>query len=263
MAMKLQPLFLFIAVSYLLLTASPSQSAQPAYREAVPVPTRLSNETQSSIPQVFFKPSGTGQPPRTRGAGSRNDRHCPQDVPTRLGSSTPAPLALTALVPSSQEGLTESERPTVWVYLPKTSARQMVLSIRKNGSQPHSQRFLPLTGDPGIVGIPLDENAPPLEIDKSYQWAVVLLCGDRPNPNDPVVAAWVRRVAPSDSINRPQESLERAAWYGERGIWYDALTTLAEARRSQPIDPAFTEIWANFLTQPTVGLSAIANEPLP
>ncbi len=112
------------------------------------------------------------------------------------------------------------------------------------------------------MGIPLDENAPPLEVDKLYQWAVVLVCGDRPSPNDPSVTAWVRRVVPSGRMNNLQEALERAAWYGEQGMWYNALTALAEARRSQPVDPAFTKIWANFLTQPSVGLGAIANEPL-
>ncbi|NJO50136.1 MAG: DUF928 domain-containing protein [Leptolyngbyaceae cyanobacterium RM2_2_4] len=135
----------------------------------------------------------------------------------------------------------------------------MVLSIREEGSQPHSQQFLPITGS-GIVGIPLEESALPLEVDQSYQWAVVLVCGDRPSPNDPVVTAWVRRVAaPGES---PQDALERAVWYGEQGVWYDALTALVEVRRSQPTDPVFTEIWVNFLMQPSVGLGAIANEPL-
>jgi hypothetical protein len=260
-----------MAVSFLLLTESAPTLAQSAPEETAPIPTRNFDEAQNPITQVLFKPSGTGQPPKTRGAGSRNDRLCPQDAPTNPGDSAATPLALTALVPSNQEGLTWAERPTVWVYLPETSARRMVLSVREEGSRSHSQRFLPITGESGIVGIPLDENAPPLEVDKSYQWAVVLVCGDRPSPNDPFVTAWVRRVVPSGKMNNPQNALERAVWYGEQGIWHDALTALAEARRSalrssaslsQPVDPALAKIWADFLTQPSVGLGAIANEPL-
>ncbi|MBD1893197.1 DUF928 domain-containing protein [Coleofasciculus sp. FACHB-129] len=269
--MNLQPLFVFMSVSLLLLTKPASTLAQSAPEETPPIPAHDSDEAQNPITQVLFKPSGTGPPPNTRGAGSRNDRHCPQDAPTNPGSSATEPLALTALVPNNQEGLTWVEHPTVWVYLPETSARQMVLSVREENSQPHSQRFLPITGESGIVGIPLDENVPPLETDKSYQWAVVLVCGDRPSPNDPFVTAWVRRVVPSGKMNNPQKALERAAWYGEQGLWYDALTALAEARRSakrccaslsQLVDPAFTKIWADFLTQPSVGLGAFANEPL-
>jgi hypothetical protein len=268
--MNIQPLFVFMAVSFLLLTESAPTLAQSAPEETAPIPTRNFDEAQNPITQVLFKPSGTGQPPKTRGAGSRNDRHCPQDVPTSPGNSATA-LPLTALVPSNQEGLTWAERPTVWVYLPQTSARQMVLSVREEGSRSHSQRFLPITGEPGIVGIPLDENAPPLEVGKSYQWAVVLVCGARPSPNDPFVTASVRRVVPSSKMNTPQKALERAAWYGEKGNWYDAMTALAEARRSakrsnaslsQPVDSALARIWADFLTQPSVGLGAIANEPL-
>lgn len=252
--MSPQPLFVLM-FALLLLTKTTLVLAQASTKEASPVPTRNSDKSRNPVTQVLFKPSGTGKPPTTRGAGSRNDRHCPQDATTQS-------IALTALVPPNQEGLTWAERPTVWVYLPKTSARQMVLSVTAEGSQQLFQRFLPITGEPGILGIPFVENAPPLEVGKSYQWAVVLVCGNRPSPNDPFVTAWVRRVAPSQPFNNQQPALERAAQYGEQGAWYDALTALAEARRSQPADPALTKIWADFLAQPSVGLGAIANEPL-
>jgi Domain of Unknown Function (DUF928) len=76
------------------------------------------------------------------------------------------------------------------------------------------------------------------------------------------VTAWVRRAVPSQSIGNQQTDVERAAQYGEQGIWYDALTTLAVARRSQPDNPVLAKIWADFLAQPSVGLGAIVAEPL-
>ncbi|GAB4230105.1 MAG: DUF928 domain-containing protein [Elainellaceae cyanobacterium] len=260
--MKLQPLFVFASIRFLLLAEPTSTLAQALPEETAPVSTSSFNTAQNPVNQVLFRPSRTGRQPATRGAGSRNDRLCPQDALTNSDDATSELPALTALVPDNQEGLTRAERPTIWVYLPETSARQMVLSVREEGFQPHSQRFLAITGEPGIVGIPLAEDAPPLEVGKVYQWAVVLICGDRPNPNDPFVSGWVQRVEPANGVNAPQDALERAVWYGEQGIWYDALTALAEARRSQPTDPALAEIWTNFLTQPSVGLEAIANEPL-
>ncbi|WP_199314005.1 DUF928 domain-containing protein [Leptolyngbya sp. FACHB-671] len=256
--MNFQPLFMSMSISFLLLAGSVLALAQSAPEEQGPIPIHNADESQAPIPQVLFRPSRTGRPPDTRGAGSRNDRLCPQDRAANSGVTADAP-ALTALVPNDEEGLTWAERPTVWVYLPETSARQMVLSISDEDSQPHSQRFLPITGS-GIVGISLDESAPPLEVGRSYQWAVVLVCGDRPSPNDPFVTAWVRRVAGSGEP--PEDALEQAVWYGERGIWYDALAALVEVRRSQPTDQAITDIWSSFLTQPSVRLGAVANEPL-
>lgn len=253
--MSLQPLFVLMSASLLLFAEMNTTLVQAPAEGTVPAPTRDSAKNRNPITQVLFKPSDTGNPPPTRGSGSRNDRFCLQDT-------TPQSIPLTALVPNNQVGLTIAERPTLWVHLPKTSARQMVLSIKGEGAQPHSQRFLPINEEFGIIGIPFDENAPPLEVGKSYQWAIVLVCGERPGPNDPFVSAWIRRVAPSQPLNNQQPALERAVEYGDQGVWYDALTALAAARRSQPTNPALTKIWTEFLSQTTVGLGAIANEPL-
>lgn len=260
MAMSLRSLFLLLPVVLLHIHVS-SVSAQNSIAEVAPVPTQHSVEGSNPVSQVLFKPAGGGKPPTTRGAGSRNDRLCPQDAALNPDNLASRPQPLTALVPSEQFGLTWAERPTVWVYLPKTSARQIVLSVRA-GRQPFAQRFLPITGERGIVGIALLENSPPLEVGKSYQWAVVLVCGDRPSPNDPFVTGWVQRATPGQTFNQQQSALERAARYGEQGIWYDTLTILAEARRSQPNNSELTKIWTNFLAQPSVGLGAIGEEPL-
>jgi hypothetical protein len=163
------------------------------------------------------------------------------------------------LVPTTNTGLTVAERPTFWVYLPKTSAKQVVLSIREEGTKHHSQTFFPITGASGIISLQPSENSPPLEAGKTYQWAVVLICGERPSPNDPAIASWVRRVAPPQPTNQGT-ALAQAAWYGERGIWYDALDSLAEARRTQSHNQALTGIWTEFLN--SAGLEAISTQPL-
>ncbi|WP_199295853.1 DUF928 domain-containing protein [Trichocoleus sp. FACHB-591] len=260
--MHLQALSVLMSVSLFLLTGVQSASAQASTQGAFPVSTPNSESSRKVIPQVLFKPSGTGNPPPTRGAGSRNDRACLQDSSENLSDLSARPQPLTALVPGNQVGLTWAERPTFWVYLPETSARQMVLSVKGESTGQHSQRFLPITGEAGIVGIQFDQNAAPLKVGKSYQWAVVLVCGDRPSPNDPFVTAWIQRVAPAQASNNQQSAVERAAWYGEKGAWYDALTVLAEVWRSQPNDSTLAKIWADFLAQPSVGLGAIANEPV-
>lgn len=258
--MNLQLLVLVISVSLLLPTTASTLAQSTA--GTTPILNHTFDIVRIPVIQVLFKPSGTGNPPPTRGAGSRNDRACPQDSSDNPSDSSAQSQALMALVPGNQVGITWAERPTVWVYVPETSARQMVLSVKAEGGQQHSQRFILITGEAGIVGVQFDQNSPSLEVGKTYQWVVVLVCGDRPSPNDPFVTAWIQRVAPAQVPNNQQSAVERAAWYGKQGAWYDALTALAEMRRSQPEDPALAKIWADFLSQPSVGLEAIANEPV-
>lgn len=210
-------------------------------------------------PILFKPPPEDGTPSTTRGAGSRDNRRCAQDSSAISLNQASEKLSLTALVPGDHSGLTRSARPTFWVYVPQTSARQIVLSIRQ-GNQPHAQRFVPITGQAGVIGIQATEDSPPLEVGKTYQWAIVLVCGDRPSPNDPTVTALIRREQSTEPIN--SNALQQASRYGEQGIWYDALTTLAEAKRSQPNNAELDKTWTSFLTQPSVGLGAIATEPL-
>lgn len=222
-------------------------------------------KTDQSITQVsFIPPKNDGKPDKTRGAGSRQDGQCPQDfTPVATTDTSSSKPFLTALVPNTNYGLTLAERPTFLVYLPKTSAKQVVLSIKEEGIKHHSQIFLPITQSPGIIRIKPSENTPPLEVNKNYQWAVVLICGERPSPNDPVIASWVRRVALPNSVSQQlaqKTSLEQAAWYGKQGIWYDFMVALAQAKQLQFHQYPMTEIWADFLT--SVGLEAISNETL-
>ncbi|MBD1847051.1 DUF928 domain-containing protein [Cyanobacteria bacterium FACHB-63] len=251
---------LTLIVTWLLLTGIESGSARPAVQEIAQSSNQpLERSNSLNAPILFSPPPQDGAPSTTRGAGSRDDRRCSQDSSLST-SQTAEQSSLTALVPSDHYGLTWSARPTFWVYVPQTSARQIVLSV-KQGNQHHSQRFIPITGQPGVIGIQAAENSSPLEVGKTYQWAIVLVCGDRPSPNDPVVSAWVRRAQPTEPLSS-QTTLQQAARYGKQGIWYDALTTLAEAKRSQPNNADLDKTWTRFLTQPSVGLGAIATEPL-
>ncbi len=256
--MKVKALLTLI-VTWLLLTGI--GAARPAVQEIAQSSNQpLERSNGLNAPILFKPPPEDGTPGTTRGAGSRDDRRCSQDNSAIALNQATEKLSLTALVPGNHSGLTQSARPTFWVYVPQTSARQIVLSIRQ-GTQSHSQRFVPITGQPGIIGIQATEDSPPLEVGKTYQWAIVLVCGARPSPNDPVVTALVRRE-PSTELPNSQNALQQASRYGEQGIWYDALTILAEAKRSQPNNADLDKTWTSFLTQPSVGLGAIATEPL-
>jgi Domain of Unknown Function (DUF928) len=215
------------------------------------------------ISPIQFRPSrDTPMPDRTSGAGSRTDFFCPQDVNLRVGDSLPQP-SLVALVPPNKQGLTLAARPTFWVHLPQTSARRAVLSLREDGGAFHSQSFFPITGEASIVSFELSAEAPALAVNKTYQWTVVLLCGDRPSPNDPAVTAWIRRISPPlsmpASLHRAP-ALQQADWYSQHGFWYDAVASLAPLRRSHSQDGAIAQAWNGFLQ--SAGLQSLSAEPL-
>jgi Domain of Unknown Function (DUF928) len=209
-------------------------------------------QTSASTTVSFTPPPDDNLPDRTTGAGSRGGQ-CTQDA------AAPTTPPFMALVPTANRGLTLAEHPTFFVHLPETSARLVALSIREEGTnKPYSQTFFPISGTSGIISLKPSDNSPSLVVGKTYQWAVVLVCGERPNPNDPVIAAWVRRGAPSQLKNQGT-ALQRADWYGKHGYWYDALASFAEARRTQN-DRTLTDNWTAFLK--SAGLGAIATESI-
>jgi hypothetical protein len=225
-----------------------------------PLPPQTIARGKVASSKILFKPPANDKRPnRTVGAGSRGGQ-CPQDLASApVSSELSNQLTMMALVPPSNTGLTVSERPTFWMYLPQTSAKQVVLSLQKEDASSHSQWVFPVPSTAGVVGLQPPADAPPLKIGETYQWAVVLVCGDRPNPNDPAIAAWVQRVSPSQSI--PQSTaLDLAAWNGEQGLWYDMLTALGQGLRAKPTHPALTDVWTNVLK--SEGLEMVALEPL-
>jgi Domain of Unknown Function (DUF928) len=213
-----------------------------------------------STTKVLFKPSSKyHRPLRTVGAGSRGSQ-CPQDLAAEpISSRVSNPLPLMALVPPNNAGLTMAERPTFWMYLPQTSAKQLALSLQTEDASSLSHWFFPMPSTPGVVSLQLPADASPLKIGESYQWAVVLVCGDRPSPNDPAIAAWVTRVAPSQSIP-PSTVLDRVSWHGEQGLWYDMLTALGQELRSKSTQSDLTDVWANVLK--SEGLETATLDPL-
>mgnify|MGYP001794456378 CR=1 FL=1 len=186
---------------------------------------------------IFQPPPEDAQPEETGGAASRNGNKCPGDMSAKADRSK-----FKAIVPQSNSGLTTKEYPTFWASIPPTTAQSAILSIAKVGEKPYWHQAIALTNRSGLIGIKLDSNAPGLEIDQNYRWALVLVCNPHPHPSDPVVTAGIKRI----DRNLPSNitSLELANWYAERGIWYDALNILA-GKKSLLNNGEF--IWSKYL----------------
>ena len=88
---------------------------------------------------VNFKPSSNPQPKNTSPAGTRGGV-CDQDIYSESSSA----LSMIPLVPEVKSGYTIAERPTLLLYVPQTSAQQIILIISENneqGEKLHSQTF--------------------------------------------------------------------------------------------------------------------------
>ena len=205
----------------------------------------------------FQPPPGEEQPKNTEGAASRQLGECAANNLELESQSAFKELSLTALVPQNNHGLTTKERPNFWIYLPNTSAKQAILSIKEEGKTPHWQQSIDLDRNEGIIGIELSKDAPALEIGKNYQWAVILVCGDRPSPNDPVVVSWIKPVEAQNSQSSSTSNLAKASNYAQQGIWYDALDILISEKSSQN---NWQDIWNKYLE--SAGLSKFSDRPV-
>jgi hypothetical protein len=214
---------------------------------------------QLVLPELLVVNGGGGSPHGGTGRGT-----CPS-----------SPFQLTALAPISKTttssgsaltivgGTTTVSNPTLWFYLPygsgpKASPVEFVLQDKERKSIYPStipaRKLKSPPEQPGIIGIQIPT---PLEVGKPYRWDLRIQC-------DPVlvVNGWIVRVA-EPKVRQPGQSaspLQKAKFYENNGIWYDALTTLGNALRKNPGDPALQQAWKDLLAK--VGLQDIATQPI-
>ncbi|BCL36581.1 DUF928 domain-containing protein [Nostoc sp. MS1] len=204
------------------------------------------------ISQAFKPPKRQG-PPVSAGGSTRGSSSCITEN-----------KSLTPLIPTNKLGLTFSERPTLFWFVPQNSAKTANLALV---TYPEKKLLyettLTLPNKSGIIGYTLPENSPTLEIGKTYRWYLTLACNQQDFSGNPTVDGWVERIQPDSSIS---QALAKAnarnlpSIYAEAGIWYEALASLVQLRRSEPKNLTHILNWRQFLQ--SVKLSAIASEPL-
>lgn len=225
-----------------------------------PSVTHPSLATDNSELQVRFvqplmakEPADRGSPDRRESAGTRGDT-CFIEPP------------FTALVPPLNEkkyvwGLTTQAYPTFWLYLPyqPNSSLQVEFQLRDESQKSiltdKKALTIPLSGTPGIVSFRLPEKQQPLEVGKPYKWSFRINCSSE----EIVVRGWIQRI--ESSQNQPEISpRNRTIYYAANGIWFDALTELAQLRRKAPNDPNLRNDWVELLK--SVELEQLASAPL-
>jgi hypothetical protein len=211
------------------------------------------NFSNSQPVATEFTPPDTEEDNNREGSGSRTG--CPALT-----------KPLTALIPKSKIDLTLSAYPTFWVYVPYQSNGQSQAEFILLDDQENAifKEKITLSGTPGIIKFKLPQNAPPLEVGKTYSWQFAFICHPKIRAEDDYVEGSIQRVIPTAAlINQLEQSttpLEKIEVYAQNQLWYETLTMLGSMRQEKPQDPKILEEWKELLT--SIGLGNLAEEPI-
>lgn len=259
------------AIALLLLVPIAAIAADPVapniHSNRAPQPSKK-GERVSIQPRYTPPPFPTSGTPtgRTRGAAGRGG----------CGLNSP----LTALAPAREKSLetgkatyvwgkTTAEHPTFWFYVPTASslrAVEFVLQDERDNDVYRSAVSLPARS--GIIGVRLPSSIPPLNLNQNYHWFLkteMAVSCDRQNSTlvKDSVEGWIVRVSPEPTISQQLASAtpqQRISLYAQAGLWYDALTTLAEQRLQKPEDTTLKASWDGLLQ--SANLSDVTSQPL-
>ncbi|GAB4525542.1 MAG: hypothetical protein Tsb0014_05010 [Pleurocapsa sp.] len=192
--------------------------------------------------EIYFEPPEDGDTPETVGGGTRD--------PNQLRCSAEE-SNIQGIMPPGNYGLTSQEHPTVFFYLPQTSAKQVVLAFQDETEDYHQVAFLSIPQDSKIVKFNLGKDRPPLEAGKLYKWKLALVCGEMPDVEDPKLEGWVKRVNLNtiETNLDNKTALERADWYAKHGYWYDLLVEIEKAKNINSEDNTLNSAWQSLLEQ--------------
>ncbi|WP_448560826.1 DUF928 domain-containing protein [Trichothermofontia sp.] len=190
-------------------------------------------------------PSGPRRsaPRSTAGGGIRGNLY-----PCTAKNETP----FTALQPSDQLGTTTLGNPTLFVYVPPTTATAAKFTLNSPVGDRVYETDVTLPNQSGVMRLPLPETIT-LETGTTYRWRLVILCGSE----EEIVRGRIKRVELGPEVKSAiaaSQGLKKAELYAQSEVWLDTLMTLAADY------PQYQANWRELLT--SVGLGAIAEQPL-
>lgn len=248
-------------------TKKPTTDKQPVQSSPPKKPPRKKPTRPVFVPPKA--PSGlTPVSGRRAGMGSRNN--CPA-----------VPTALTALVPLAEElpvnktgkssigvvgGLTTSERPTFWFYVPYISSANLSAEFSlqdSTGMDVHREKAIALPQKPGVISVPLPNTVKPLEVGQNYRWYFKVRCQQQTASLPVYVEGDIQRINldsnVTEQLKAATDEQQKIAIYARSGIWFDALNMLAKLRQTSG-DASVVEDWQSLLQ--SIKLDNIATAPL-
>lgn len=248
-----------LLVSLTPVLAKPTLDSSPSARGAK---TNLAQATAFNQPSL---PSGPPPGGRVRGGAKRDG-----------GGECPLPITktdLTALVPFTEEadsvinvwGQTTVEHPSWFFYVPYTKDLPYAVEfvLQDQDLKEIYKEAIALPDKAGVIRVSLPTSAPALALNTQYRWFLTVNCDNQENSPPTFVEGVIQRIELKPAALKElqtTEPLKRYAIYAQNGIWYEALTTLAQLRDQNPKDTALQAEWQNLLS--SIRLDDIAAEPI-
>jgi Domain of Unknown Function (DUF928) len=156
-------------------------------------------------------------------------------------------------------GQTTMEYPAVWFFVPFIdSSTQLEFVLQNQNNEIIYQSNISTPEKDGIIGIEIPKSQKLLELNKHYHWTLKakILCGGSA-PENKFVDGWIQRVSLPAGIDISSNPTQI---YVDRGIWYDAVTSLAQQRLEEPNNVQLKQDWRDLLG--STNLEDIAEQPL-
>lgn len=207
---------------------------------------------------VTFPPTeDRGAPIRTEGGGQRGST---RGEPCLKGNNR----RLVALIPQNNVATTVSANPSLFWYVPETTAKsaEFILVDNQNNKVIY-HTALALNATPGVVKVSLPTDVS-LKAGKNYLWVLSVSCNSATPIYDVLIQGWLERTELSPEqktkLALAKDSLRQAEVYAEAKVWQETLAILAQLHKERPNDPKVTSAWNELLK--SVGLDRLATQPL-
>ncbi|MEX0269707.1 DUF928 domain-containing protein [Leptolyngbyaceae cyanobacterium UHCC 1019] len=216
-------------------------SSQASPSKNLPTPPRTGTPTGNPTPNGGSRPEASG--------GCRQMKH-----------------PVTALVKTGQD-FTLSEKPTLWFYIPYTTAEVHAIEFSLHNAQQTKTLYrttIQAPATPGIIAVPTQPNTS-LKIGEKYYWKLILDCQAKKEADIPDLSldGWVQRLEmPANFAKQLQftPAKARTQQYLDAGGWYDALTHLAKLRSQNSQDANLQQQWSQLLK--SAGWDNLTDQPL-
>lgn len=235
--------------------------------------TSIPSVTDVAIASSKFRAPKVGAPGNREAGASRSDT-C---------ASTVSSNGLTAILPSSNLGLTTKAHPTFFAYIPSNNAvrAEFRLMEEETGEEVFAGQVQMPKAEAAnatyqykasVVKIPLPKtiSGEGLEAGKNYLWALMVVCNAKNRAEDIVVTGVIQRIngeytqtldsETKQKLNTVNEASDREklSIYASAGIWHDMLANVSILLKQNPA--TYTEEWQKLLSDQ--GLGAIASVPV-
>jgi hypothetical protein len=155
-------------------------------------------------------------------------------------------------------GQTTKSNPTLWFFIPSAPpGTELEFSLQDRQEQDIYRSSIITPTQPGVISIKLPSGQPPLQLGRDYRWTLkAKVPCDNAEPTRVHVDGWISRV---NLAVGDKESYDN---YAYQGIWYDAVTSLAQQRLQKPNDPDLKRDWFVLLSSESMNLYEIGDRPI-